>query len=257
LAASLRQIRLHSACQQSPANVSIGGPLMPSKTKPKPLLARPEPRVPVATRRRVPELEGGDRLTSAEYLRRYEAAVDLKKAQLIEGTVFMPSPVRADAHSEPDGLLHGWLFTYALEHPGLNFYPNATLLLDPDNAPQPDAILCTVPLPGGRVWLNDKGYLCGSPELVCEVAASSVSIDLHDKFRAYRRNGIAEYLVWLTEEERVCWYHLVEQDYVEQEAKSGRLVSGVFPGLVLDVEALLKMDRAKLIASLREAMAAK
>lgn len=166
----------------------------------------------------------------------------------------MPSPVRAEAHSEPDGLIHGWMFTYVVERLDLKFYPNATLLLDPDNALQPDAILCTAPQPEGKVWLNDNGYLCGAPELVCEIAASSVSIDLHDKFRAYRRNGIAEYLVWLVEEERVCWFHLVEQDYVEQEADSGRLVSGVFPGLVLDVEALLQMDRAKVVATLREAM---
>jgi Uma2 family endonuclease len=230
---------------------------MSRKTKPKPLRARPEQRSPVATRRATPRLENGDRLTSAEFLRRYETAVEVKKAQLIEGIVNMPSPVRADAHAEPDGLIHGWLFTYHLERPNLIFYPNASLLLDPDNTPQPDAILCTAPREGGKVWLNDKGYLCGAPELVCEIAASSVSIDLHDKFRAYRRNGIAEYLVWLTEEERVCWFQLVDQDYVEKEPKAGKLASNIFPGLVLDVKALLEMDRAKLIASLREAMAAK
>ncbi|HEX2748614.1 MAG TPA: Uma2 family endonuclease [Verrucomicrobiales bacterium] len=230
---------------------------MSLKIKPKPLLARPETRVPIATRRRSPHLENGDRLTATEFLRRYEAAADLKKAQLIEGIVHMPSPVRANAHSEPDGLLHGWLFSYALEHPDLKFYPNATLVLDPDNAPQPDAALCSAPHPGGKVWLNEKGYLCGAPELVCEIAASSVSVDLHDKFRAYRRNGIAEYLVWLTEEERVCWFELADQEYVEKEPKAGKLASSIFPGLVLDVKALLKMDRAKLIGTLRSAMSGK
>ena len=136
---------------------------MSLKTKPKPLLARPESRKRVATRGDASflSLENGDRLTASEFLRRYETAADLKKAQLIEGIVHMPSPVRAEAHSEPDGLLHGWLFSYALEHLELRFYPNATLILDSDNAPQPDAILCSTPVPGGRVWLNEKDYLCG------------------------------------------------------------------------------------------------
>jgi hypothetical protein len=48
----------------------------------------------------------------------------------------------------------------------------------------------------------------------------------------------------------------VDQEYVEQKEKAGRLTSSVFPGLVLDVKALLKTDRAKLIATLRAAMSA-
>ena len=227
---------------------------MPTKKK-SALLAPPGPRQSAAKRpvtlARPRDLENGDRLTAVEFLRRYEAATDLKKAQLIEGIVHMPSPVRTDVHAEPDGLIQGWLFTYALEHPELKVLPNATLLLDAENAPQPDAILCTAPRPGGKVWLNERGYLCGAPELVCEVAASSASVDLHDKFRAYRRNGIAEYIVWLTLEKRVRWFHLIEQEYVEQKEHAGRLTSRTFPGLVLDVRALLKFDKAKVIAALR------
>ena len=225
------------------------------KPRPQHLPPRPGARAPGVTMPRPMALENGDRLTAAEFIRRYEAAPNLKKAQLIEGIVHMPSPVRITVHAKPDGLIHGWLFCYALEHPGLEVLPNATLLLDPDNTPQPDAMLCTAPRPGGKVWINDKDYLCGAPELVCEVAASSASVDLHDKFRAYRRNGIQEYLVWLTYESRVRWFHLEDQEYVEQPEKSGRLTSKVFPGLVLDVKALLKGDKAKLIATLRAAMA--
>ena len=121
----------------------------------------------------------------------------------------MPSPVRADAHAKPDGLIQLWLGTYALRRPELEVYPNATLVLDSENAVQPDGILCSAPVEGGRVWLNDKGYLCGAPEIVCEIAASSASIDLHSKFRAYRRNGIGEYIVWLTQEMSVRWFDLV------------------------------------------------
>ena len=201
--------------------------------------------------RQIMPLENGDRLTSAEFLRRYEAMPELKKAELIEGHVHMPPPLRADAHSEPDGHLHGWLYTYATGMPGVKFYPNPTLILDADNTPQPDCVLCTAPRRGGNVWLNEKGYLCGRPELVCEVAASSASIDLHDKLNAYRRNGIAEYLVWVVAERRIRWFALVEQEYVEMKDRSGVIVSRVFPKLALDVKAALKLDGAKILATLR------
>lgn len=204
------------------------------------------------SRTEVPPLENGDRLTSVEFLRRYELMPEIKKAQLIEGIVHMPSPVRADVHGKPDGLLHGWLSTFACETPNVVFYPNTTLVLDSDNTPQPDAILCTTPRPGGRVWLDKKGYLCGAPELVCEVAASSASMDLHDKFRAYRRNGIAEYLVWLVSERRLRWFALAEQEYVELSERAGLLTSHIFPRLVLDTRALLRGDGAKVLATLRK-----
>jgi hypothetical protein len=42
---------------------------------------------------RVPPLETGDRLTRAEFLRRWEAHPEIKKAELIGGRVFMPSPL--------------------------------------------------------------------------------------------------------------------------------------------------------------------
>ena len=201
--------------------------------------------------RKSPPLENGDRLTSAEFLRRYEAMPEIKKAELIEGHVHMPPPLRADAHSEPDGLLHIWLGYYAVSHTDLKLYPNTTLLLDADNTPQPDCILCTTPRRGGHAWLNEKGYLCGRPELVCEVAASSASIDLHDKLNAYRRNGIAEYLVWVVAERRIRWFALVEQEYVEMKERSGVIVSRIFPKLALDVKAILKLDGAKVLATLR------
>lgn len=194
----------------------------------------------------------GDHLTSPEFLRRYEAMADIKKAELIEGTVYMPSPVSADSHAAPDNVLQFWLGAYVIHHPELECYSNATLLLDTDNTPQPDIILCSAPRKGGRVWLNGKRWLCGAPELVCEIAASSSSIDLHHKLHAYRRNGIQEYLVWLTLEHRVCWFHLVEGEYKELKERAGRLESIVFPGLVLDVKALLKLDRRRLLATLQK-----
>lgn len=207
--------------------------------------------------RTVPPLENGDRLTSVEFMRRYKAMPHIKKAELIEGIVYMGSPVRADVHGEPDGLLQLWIGTYTLRYPGLKFYPNSTLLLAPDNTPQPDCMLCRPKEQGGRSWMNEDGYICGAPELVCEVAASSVAIDLHKKFRAYQRNGIAEYLVWNAEEKRARWFALDQQQYVELQETAGLLVSRVFPGLALDVQALAAADAPKLIATLQTHLAAK
>ncbi len=140
----------------------------------------------------VQPLETGDSLGAAEFLRRYEAMPEVKKAELIEGTVYMPSPVRL-AHSAPDSLIQGWLVTYAAQTPGTQAAGNSTVRLDPENVPQPDALLRILPECGGRTRLDEAGYLFGPPELIVEVAASSVAIDLHDKLRAYRRAGVREY----------------------------------------------------------------
>ena len=199
---------------------------------------------------RPPALENGDRLNVTEFMRRYQAAPGVRKAQLIEGFVHMPSPVNATHHAKPDGIIQLWLGTYSLDFPELEVYPNATLILDGDNAVQPDAILCR-PSPGGKVWLDEEGHLHGAPELVCEIASTSASVDLHAKFQAYRRNGVAEYLVWLVQEERVCWFQLVDGAYLEQKESSGMLASKVFPGLILPVKALLKLDKTKVIAALK------
>ena len=197
-------------------------------------------------------LENGDELHASEFLRRYEGMDDVRKAELIEGAVHMPSPVRADMHAQPDGLIQTWLGTYAIAN-DLHSYPNASLLLDSDNSFQPDAILCSKPRKGGRVWLNKKGYLCGSPEFVCEIAASTASIDLHAKLRVYRRHGISEYLVWPTAEQEVDWFVLEDEEYIPLEpGKDGKIRSRVFRGLVLDVKALLKLDGVKVLEALKK-----
>src|SRR6266849_5548468 len=106
--------------------------------------ARPQQPGPVAP------LENGDLLTASEFLLRYEAMQDIKKAELIEGTVHMPSPVRYTQHAKPDGLIQGWLSFYAARTPGTEYVPNATVRLDADNVPQPDALLRLLPDCGGH-----------------------------------------------------------------------------------------------------------
>ena len=201
---------------------------------------------------RLEPLENGDRLSAPEFLRRYEAMPQLKKAELIEGTVYMPSPVRFNAHSVPDALIQTWLGNYAFETPGTQAGANGTLKLDLDNVPQPDAALRILEECGGASHLDREGYLVGPAELVVEIAASNSSIDLHEKFRAYRRNGIKEYLVWRTAQAAFDWFVLDEGAYQAQRSDAKGIVrSAAFPGLILNVPALLALDGATVLATLR------
>lgn len=223
------------------------------QTEPTPAPAKAVPRAP---RARLPLLENGDLLHSHEFLRRYERMPDVKKAELVKRIAFMASPVRADLHCAQDGLIHTWLGYYAVRTPGLKFYPNATLLLDPDNTFQPDSILCRQPGATPRLSLNDDGYLVGAPELVVEIAASSVSLDARDKFEVYRRSGVSEYLLWRTLDDAFTWFHLEDEEYVAaQPDTNGLLRSRVFPGLQFPLAALLALDGAKVMGCLDEGLA--
>ncbi|HEX5447122.1 MAG TPA: Uma2 family endonuclease [Pirellulales bacterium] len=88
----------------------------------------------------MPSLEPGDHLTRVEFERRYAAMPWLKKAELIDGVVYVPSPVSND-HSSPHFRLIGWLSKYAEATPGVEGRDNATLRFDDENEPQPDALL--------------------------------------------------------------------------------------------------------------------
>ena len=191
----------------------------------------------------LPSLENGDRLTRAEFERRYEAERDVKKAELIEGIVYMPSPTRSGSHARPHASLVGWLFAYVASTPGVQLNDNPTIRLDLDNEPQPDVALLIDPAAGGQTRVSEDDYIEGAPELVAEIAASSASYDLHDKLHAYRRNGAQEYLVWRTLDRRFDWFELVDGLYrLRQPDVSGVVHSQVFPGLRLAVDALLRGD---------------
>jgi Uma2 family endonuclease len=191
---------------------------------------------------RVPPLQTGDRLTRAEFERRYAAMPHLKKAELIEGVVYMPSPV-SDDHSGPHFDLITWLGLYRMATPGVVGGDNGTLRLDLDNAPQPDAFLRILETHGGQARLDDDRYITGAPELVAEVAVSSVSLDLHGKLNVYRRNGVREYVVWRVQDGEVDWFVLRESRYEMRPRTPGGLYqSEVLPGLWLDPAALVRGD---------------
>lgn len=200
----------------------------------------------------IPPLENGDRLSRSEFERRYLAMPDLKKAELIEGVVYMASPLRLRSHGEPHGNLIGWLWTYKAATPGTVLGDNPTVHLDSDNEPQPDAVLF---IPGRQATISEDDYIEGAPELVIEVAASSTAIDLHDKKRAYRRNGVQEYVVWRTLEHQLDWFGLRADEYVPLATdQAGVIRSKVFPGLWLAVPALLTGDMTTVLSVLQSGL---
>ena len=201
-----------------------------------------------------PLLEPGDRLSRGEFERRYQRMPQLKKAELIEGTVFMPSPARYQNHARPHIQLATWLGTYESETAGVKCADNSTVRLDLDNEPQPDLLLMKLPEKGGQARISADDYVEGAPELAVEIVGSSRAYDLHQKKGAYRRNGIREYLAWITGEQRVIWWELREAEYQEIALADGLLKSGVFPGLWLDTGALLRGDLKAVLAMLRRGL---
>src|SRR2546425_6137931 len=209
---------------------------------------RPEDRASSASE---PLLEPGDRLSRAEFERRYERMPHVKKAELIEGTVYMPSPTRAGKHAEPHNQLGTWLGTYASETPGVRCFDNSTVRLDLDNEPQPDLVLIKLAAKGGQARISEDDYLEGAPELAVEIVGSSRAYDLHQKKGAYRRNGVREYLAWITGENRLVWWGLRQGEYeVIASDADGLLKSRVFPGLWLDAGALLGGEMKIVLAAL-------
>ncbi len=202
----------------------------------------------------VPPLDAGDRLTQAEFHRRYEAAGPHVKAELIGGVVHVPSPLRV-----PHGLAHGKLSLvlglYAASTPGAQVLDNATTILGEESEPQPDLSLRLLPEYGGRTRVNDKQYLAGPPELVVEVAHSSASIDLHQKREDYQKAGVREYLVVCVAEEELYWFDFRDGSSIAPHRGTHR--SRIFPGLWIDRTALLADNAARLIEVVQQGLASK
>lgn len=204
----------------------------------------------------MPLLEPGDRLSHDEFERRYEAMPNVKKAELIEGVVFMPSPVRLNYHAAPHHDLIGWTGYYKAYTPGVIGADNATLRLDTKNVPQPDVFLFIDPRCGGQVAISDDNYVEGAPELVAEVSASTASYDLHTKKIVYLRNGVREYLVWRVLDREIDWFIARGNDFVPLSPDAAGIVkSEVFPGLWLDPAALIRGDLAAVLTVLQQGLA--
>ena len=201
----------------------------------------------------IPPLENGDKLTRAEFERRYDAMPNLKKAELIEGVVYLASPLRFRSHGKPHAGIMTWLGTYEAATPGVEVGDNPTVRLDADNEPQPDALLRIEN--GGQSRISEDDYVEGAPELIVEIAASTASYDLHEKLKVYRRNQVQEYLVWRVYDNAFDWFKLDEGKYIQLESDAeGIIRSQFFPGLWLDKSALLSGDLAQVLKVLQQGL---
>ena len=199
-----------------------------------------------------------------------------KKAELIEGRVYMASLVRI-IHGQPHAYIMGWLAVYHAATPGTQFADNTTVRLDTDNEPQPDALLR---IEGGQSQIDVDDYVRGAPELIVEIAASSASYDLQEKLQVYRRNGVQEYLVWQVSDKpngqgecpdrrlattgdasasraslRIFdWFRLQEGEYIKLQPDENIIKSEVFPGLWLALDAVLNYDLAEVFRTLQQGL---
>jgi Uma2 family endonuclease len=244
--------------------MTTAGPFGPTQSAPPPPPPRPEPAVqsaaaaaevpfPASAPGSVPPLLEGDRLTQAEFMRRYEATGPVVRAQLINGVVYMASPVLLD-HSEPQSQLGGILSRYEEATPGVRYNIAPTSILGGSSQPEPDLLLRILPEFGGRSARSEKGYLVGPPELVIEVSNTSVYVDLGPKLDDYRRAGVREYAVVVVPQGRVRFFDLADDRETAPDA-DGLWRSRAFPGLWIDAAAAIAADQSRLLAALRAGLA--
>jgi Uma2 family endonuclease len=199
-------------------------------------------------------LVAGQRLDQAEFHRRYEAMPPGVRAELIDGVVYMPSPVsREHAHADVNAI--GWLLHYRHRTPGVEVLGDATTILGRKSEPQPDVLLRILPECGGQSR-NQGAYVGGAPELVVEVARATRFVDLGPKLADYERAGVLEYIVRALDPDEVLWFALNDGAYVQIAPEADGLYrSTAFPGLWLDPGALLTDDLDRLFAVLDQGLA--
>jgi Uma2 family endonuclease len=209
--------------------------------------------VPVRSLARPPALHNGDRMSREEFHRAYAAMPEDFKAELIEGIVYVASPLSI-WHSEPHSMLDGAFLAYRAATAGVQNGNNATVLLGDEGEPQPDVFLRILPEFGGQSKTTADGYVDGAPELVAEVAYSTRAIDLHAKRRDYRRYGVLEYIVANVLDQRLVWVDLTA-DHDMPVAADGIIRARTFPGLWLDSMALFRNDYTQVMAVLQQGLA--
>jgi Uma2 family endonuclease len=175
-------------------------------------------------------LAEGQHLDQPTFHSLYEAMPPGTRAELINGVVYMPSPV---------GLAHGialvpvivWLDYYAEQTPGLQVMYNATTIPGWKSEPQPDGLLRILPEYGGQTR-DEKGFVHGAPELVVEVAKATRYVDLGPELADYEHAGVREYVVHASDPDEIVWFGLVQGIFVQRLlGGDGLYRSTVVPGL--------------------------
>lgn len=199
------------------------------------------------------DLRDGVRMSRARFHRLYSLAPEKTRAELIGGVVHMASPLKYE-HGEIHFSL-GWLFCYYVGlTPGVGTSDNATVQLGDDSEPQPDGLLRILSEFGGQSTISDDGYVEGPPELLAEIALSSLHLDLHAKRDEYSRNGVQEYLVLDLRDNRLHWFDLKENLELQPDA-DGIYRIQTFPGLWIDADAVFTGNFNKLSSAFHAGLA--
>jgi hypothetical protein len=202
-------------------------------------------------RKVLPPLTAGEHLDQPTFHERYEAMPPETRAELVDGVVYMPSPMRHD-HGQESRVVAGWLDNYQRLTPGVDGGDGSTLRLDLRAEPLADHHLRIPAAAGGQSHIDEEGYIAGAPELVAEVARSTRSFDLNAKKADYERAGVREYLVVELDPNRVHWFVRRGDKFEDLSAgPDGIFRSEAFPGLWLDPRALYAQDRDRLYRVLK------
>jgi Uma2 family endonuclease len=203
-----------------------------------------------------PLLFDGQLLDQPTFHELYLQAPEGFRAELIDGVVYvMSSPVKPK-HGRPFFRMGWFLYSYSMSTPGTLVQGDTTTKLGPRDEVQPDCSLLIEPAFGGQSGEDQQGYTTGSPELVVEIASSTLSIDLNAKKRAYERAGSLEYLVFDEPHQTFHWFALRDGKFERLEMDvDGLYRSRAFPGLWLDAAAFLRNDGPEVLASLQRGLA--
>jgi Uma2 family endonuclease len=119
--------------------------------------------------------------------------------------------------------------------------------------PQPELLMF---IEGGKAQTSSDDYVEGGPEFVAEVASSTKSIDLGQKYRLYQDNQVQEYLVWRVDDQAIDWFVLRQGQFARLAPNANGIYhSEVFPGLWLNVPALLRGDMPDVFQVLQQGIA--
>ena len=218
-------------------------------------LAPPRSRPPAGEA--LPELVHGQPISRADFYRITERDPDhYRHIERLDGKVYVNAcSVRREGHSKPQSRIVGLLLAYEADTPGVEVGDNGTTQIEDDHDPQPDAYLLILPECGGQVAFTDDDYIRGAPELIVEVAGTTVRKDLGRLKEIYESDGCREYLVWCTDAGRFVCFRNGPGGFAEVPLDDGVFRSETFPGLWVDAAALLRGDLPAAMETLREGVA--
>ena len=198
-----------------------------------------------------PLLATGMRIGRGEFLRRLqqlEAEGQTVHAEWLEGVVTVMDTPDTESHGSPQGAAAMLLKLYEAYTPGVFAATAGGVILD-EGELEPDVLLAIRPEFAGQMSRTADGKLTGPPELIVEIANTSVLRDTRVKRLAYERAGVREYLVHAVRDRQILCDRLVGERFEFVALDDGVFRSEIFPGLWIDCDALVAGDLPKAVAT--------